>query len=58
MCEHEELLDSGEFVCIKCGIVLGPEYIHQENTFQHKDIKPKDTCLYSSICTTLDQFVN
>ena len=54
MCEHEELLDSGEFVCIKCGIVLGQEYIHQENTFQHKDIKSKDTCLYSSICTTLD----
>ena len=42
MCDHEELLDSGEFVCIKCGIVLGQEYIHQENTFQHKDIKSKD----------------
>ena len=45
MCEHEELLDSGEFVCIKCGIVLGQEYIHQENTFQHKDIKSKNTGL-------------
>ena len=26
MCEHEELLDCGEYVCIKCGIVLGQEF--------------------------------
>ena len=35
MCDHEELLDSGEYVCIKCGVVLAQEYIHEEKTISY-----------------------
>ena len=28
MFEHEEFLENGEYVCIKCGVVLGQEYIY------------------------------
>ena len=50
MCEHEELLDCGEYVCIKCGIVLGQEYIYEENSFNEQIKKKKDIAIYSSIC--------
>ena len=30
MCDHVEVLDGGEYVCIKCGLVLGQEYICEE----------------------------
>ena len=36
MCDHEELLDSGEYVCIKCGVVLAQEYIHEENSNRYQ----------------------
>ena len=30
MCDHEELLTNAGYVCIKCGVVLGQEYVHVE----------------------------
>ena len=54
MCDHEEILDNGEYVCIKCGIVLGQEYIYQENSFSDQRNKNKDLGTYSSICNILD----
>ena len=33
MRDYEEMLDSVEYVCIKCEIVLGQEYIYKENSF-------------------------
>ena len=30
MCNHEEVLDSGEYICIKSGIVLDQEYLNGE----------------------------
>ena len=33
MYDHEEILDSGEYVVIKCRIVLGQEYIYEEHYF-------------------------
>ena len=54
MCDHEEILDNGEYVCIKCGIVLGQEYIYQENSFSDQRNKNKDLGTYSSICNILE----
>ena len=41
MCDHEEILDNEGYVCIKCGLVLGQEYIYEKNSFndQIKKIK-------------------
>ena len=49
MCEHEELLDCGEYVCIKCGIVLGQEYISEENSLKQQFNENKDPGTYSYI---------
>ena len=54
MCDHEELLDSGEYVCIKCGVVLAQEYIHEENCNRYQCIEYRDPDLYSRICTILE----
>ena len=32
MCEQEKILSTGEYVCFKCGIVLGQEYVYTELT--------------------------
>ena len=42
MCEHEKLLDCGEYVCIECGIVLGQEYILEEKSFKQQFNENKD----------------
>ena len=55
MCEHEEVLDCGEYVCIKCGIVLGQEYIYEENSFKHQVNGNKDLGVYSNIYNILDR---
>ena len=39
MCDHEEILDSGKYVCIKCGIVSGEEYIYKDNLFKNQNHK-------------------
>ena len=54
MCEHEELLDCGEYVCIKCGIVLGQEYILEEKSFKQQFNENKDPVKYSNIHNILD----
>ena len=28
MCDHEEILEYGEYICRKCGLVLGQQYIY------------------------------
>ena len=53
MCDHEKTLDSGEYVYIKCGIVLGQEYIYEVNSFNDQ-IEKKDLGAYSSICNILE----
>ena len=27
MCDHLEILDKGEYICVKCGVVIGQEYL-------------------------------
>ena len=36
MCEHEEVLDSEGYVCIKCGVVLDQEYVYVDNCFDNE----------------------
>ena len=54
MCDHEEILDNEGYVCIKCGLVLGQEYIYEENSFNDQIKKNKDIGIYSSICNILE----
>ena len=54
MCDHEEILDNEGYVCIKCGLVLGQEYICEENSFNDQIKKNKDIAIYSSICNILE----
>ena len=55
MCDHEEILDNEGYVCIKCGLVSGQEYIYEENSFNDQIKKNKDIAMYSSIYNILDQ---
>ena len=54
MCDHEEILDSEGYVCIKCGIVLGQQYIYEENFYNTQINKNKDIGIYSSIYNILE----
>ena len=54
MCNHEEVLDSGEYICIKCGIVLDREYVYGEICSNHQITDNGRHSLSSNICTILD----
>ena len=54
MCEHEEVIDCGEYVCKKCGVVLGPEYIHEELYTKNQIIENKSLDTYSNIYNILE----
>ena len=54
MCDHEEILDSEGYVCIKCGIVLGQQYIYEENSYNTQINKNKDIGIYSTIYNILE----
>ena len=41
MCDHEEVLDSEGYVCIKCGVVLDQEYVYGDNRFYNET----DVCI-------------
>ena len=54
MCDHVEVLDGGEYVCIKCGLVLGQEYICEEKFLEWPSNKTKNLDLHSNICNILE----
>ena len=54
MCDHEEIIDSEGYVCIKCGIVLGQQYIYEENSYNTQINKNKDIGIYSTIYNILE----
>ena len=54
MCNHEEILDSGEYICIKCGIVLDQEYVHCETFSNYQTTDNGRHSSNSNICTILD----
>ena len=54
MCDHEEILDSEGYVCIKCGIVLGQQYIYEENSYNTQINRNKDIGIYSTIYNILE----
>ena len=54
MCEHEEVLDSEGYVCIKCGVVLDQEYVYGDNCFYNETDVCMDHNSNSIICPILD----
>ena len=54
MCDHEEILDSEGYVCVKCGIVLGQQYIYEQNSNNIQINKNKDIGIYSTIYNILE----
>ena len=32
MCDHEEILEYGEYICGKCGLVMGQQYISENKS--------------------------
>ena len=54
MCDHEEVLDSEGYVCIKCGVVLDQEYVYGDNCFYNETDDYIDHNSNSIICTILD----
>ena len=54
MSDHEEILDSEGYVCIKCGIVLGQQYIYEENSYDTQINRNKDIGIYSTINNILE----
>ena len=54
MCDHIEVLDGGEYVCIKCGLVLGQEYICEEKSFSSSSDNTRKLDLHSNICNILE----
>ena len=54
MCEHEEALDCGEYVCVKCGIVIGQEYVSNERSANISKNDLRNPELYIDICNILD----
>ena len=54
MCDHEEVLDSEGYVCIKCGVVLDQEYVYGGNYFIKEIDGGIDHNSNSIICTISD----
>ena len=55
MCDHEEIIECGEYVCIKCGVVLGQEYIHTNKVYEPPFKSTIKLDLHSNICNILDK---
>ena len=49
-----KILDSEGYVCIKCGIVLGQQYIYEENSYNTQINRNKDIGIYSTINNILE----
>ena len=54
MCDHRETVDCGEYVCIKCGVVLGQEYIYTNKVYEFPRHNKTKIDLHSNICNILD----
>lgn len=55
MCDHCEILDGGEYVCINCGVVLGQEYVY-DNKYSDIQIKNnKKHEMYISVYNILEK---
>ena len=55
MCEHEEIISCGEYVCTKCGIVLGQEYAYNLQTIHFLNKKDNNKDLNVNTCNILDK---
>ena len=55
MCDHQEVLDRGEYICINCGLILGQEYVTSINYGTSLNITNTNHGLYLNICDILEK---
>ena len=55
MCDHWEVLDRGEYICKKCGLVLGQEYVSINEYDKTTNIVNINYDLYFSVCNVLEK---
>ena len=55
MCDHIEILDKGEYICINCGVVLGQEYAYFNDYANQVNTVNKNHELYLNICDILEK---
>ena len=55
MCDHIEILDKGEYICVNCGVVLGQEYVCFNDYAKPVNIVNKNHELYLNICNILEK---
>lgn len=55
MCDHQEVLDGGEYICINCGLILGQEYVTNNNYIKSRNITNTNHSLYLNICDILEK---
>ena len=54
MCDHEEILEYGEYICRKCGLVLGQQYISEKIYSESPKNDKNKSKLYIDICNILE----
>ena len=54
MCDHEEILEYGEYICTKCGLVLGQQYISEKIYSESPKNDKNKSKLYIDICNILE----
>ena len=55
MCDHLEILDKGEYICVKCGVVIGQEYVCFNEYVKPVNTVHKNSEVYLNICNILEK---
>ena len=55
MCDHLEILDKGEYICVKCGVVIGQEYVSFNEYVKPVNTTNKNSEEYLNICDILEK---
>ena len=55
MCDHLEILDKGEYICVKCGVVIGQEYVCLNEYVKPVNTVDKNSEVYLNICNILEK---
>jgi len=55
MCDHCEILDGGEYICKNCGLVLGQEYVSDNDYSKSINTINTNYDLYFNVCNILEK---
>ena len=55
MCDHLEILDNGEYICVKCGVVIRQEYLCSNGYVKPVNTIDKNSEVYLNICNILEK---